>query len=457
MANYYYVKQGGTATGDAGRVATTKSTGSFATKGAANYYASITAALAATTAPAHGDLILCSDATPMTVATVITYAIPDGVQLVSVADANCDQYSKGAEIDNTAAGSDDEILINPAPDGWCSWKGFHFNTDEALVITVTQAYGVNLEDCDVTKNHISGVLVSATSSSGAQRSGILKIKNMVCQNLHSSNNFSAAASLELDNIQKGATWTAVSNFVIVGASLGATNVTIKNTDIVAMATAGANIFLTSSADNGILRLERCKIGASMNINDTLPGPLVEVYAHSCDAGDGYFYEYHANMFGQAEVDTTTYLNATYDGTNGFSTQIDTTAECSIGTPFRHKLGEIPAADLTSSQTVTVEASSATASLKNSDWHIELIHNDNTDEALGVEVSTQHATAIENADGTAHTTTGTGAWTSGSGNDYIETATPGALANVDNGLVEVWAVVSKPSLTINFDQPVLAAT
>ena len=48
---YYYVKNGGTATGDAGRYAT-QQTGSFATLGAANYYNNIEAAILATTPPA---------------------------------------------------------------------------------------------------------------------------------------------------------------------------------------------------------------------------------------------------------------------------------------------------------------------------------------------------------------------------------------------------------------------
>ena len=45
---YYYVKNGGTATGDAGRYAT-QQTGSFATLGTANYYNDIITAIAATT------------------------------------------------------------------------------------------------------------------------------------------------------------------------------------------------------------------------------------------------------------------------------------------------------------------------------------------------------------------------------------------------------------------------
>ncbi len=44
MASYYYFKNGGTATGDAGRY-TTQQTGSFTTLGSSNYYNDLNAAL----------------------------------------------------------------------------------------------------------------------------------------------------------------------------------------------------------------------------------------------------------------------------------------------------------------------------------------------------------------------------------------------------------------------------
>lgn len=57
---WYYVKSGGTATGDAGR-ATTERTGTFASMGASAYYDMIQDAFNATTPPAAGDTISASD------------------------------------------------------------------------------------------------------------------------------------------------------------------------------------------------------------------------------------------------------------------------------------------------------------------------------------------------------------------------------------------------------------
>ena len=57
---YYYVKSGGTATGDDGRYAS-QQTGSFAALGASGYYDNISAAIVATTPPILGDFINPSD------------------------------------------------------------------------------------------------------------------------------------------------------------------------------------------------------------------------------------------------------------------------------------------------------------------------------------------------------------------------------------------------------------
>jgi len=106
---WYWVKSGGSATGDGGRV-TVQPTGSFATRGAANYYPSTQAARGATTIPTTGDFIIISDVSDFTSAGDIesfdVAEVPAFV--VSVSDANSDQYSPGA-IERTAAGLDFSI------------------------------------------------------------------------------------------------------------------------------------------------------------------------------------------------------------------------------------------------------------------------------------------------------------------------------------------------------------
>ncbi len=104
---FYYVKSGGTATGDAGR-ATTQRTGTFAAMGASAYYASISAAISATTSPADGDFICCSSAHAFTQAGSITITPTASLTIVSVDDSNADQELAGASEESTSA----DIVLN---------------------------------------------------------------------------------------------------------------------------------------------------------------------------------------------------------------------------------------------------------------------------------------------------------------------------------------------------------
>ena len=100
---YYYVKNGGTATGDAGRYAS-QQTGSFAALGVGGYYPDLAAAIAATTSPVADDFILVSDLHSSAISTnrTITGLIPNVFFVVFVNDANLDaaRTSENKGIEN---------------------------------------------------------------------------------------------------------------------------------------------------------------------------------------------------------------------------------------------------------------------------------------------------------------------------------------------------------------------
>lgn len=111
---YFYVKAGGTATGDAGRYAS-KQTGSFATMGASGYYSSIANAMAATTTPTSVDFICVSNSHSITgVSNTHTGPVAGApLNLVCVDDSNCDalaiasaylEYSDGGTADQRFSG-----------------------------------------------------------------------------------------------------------------------------------------------------------------------------------------------------------------------------------------------------------------------------------------------------------------------------------------------------------------
>jgi len=107
---WYYVKNGGTATGDGGRV-TTERTGLWNTT-ASEYYDTIDDAVGATTPPGDGDSIHCSHLHSASNAHNGTnYNVPGvesgaGLSIISVDNANQELYKPGAsEIDTSFDGS----------------------------------------------------------------------------------------------------------------------------------------------------------------------------------------------------------------------------------------------------------------------------------------------------------------------------------------------------------------
>ena len=104
---FYYVKSGGTATGDAGR-ATTARTGSFAAMGASTYYDNISDAITAPTTPSvGGDSVYVSDTHTHTYASDPTITGEDTaglLKIISVSDTSSDTYSAGAAETRTSSG-----------------------------------------------------------------------------------------------------------------------------------------------------------------------------------------------------------------------------------------------------------------------------------------------------------------------------------------------------------------
>lgn len=95
---FYYIKSGGTATGDAGRYGS-QQTGSFAALGAANYYDNIKAAMSATTPPVSGDIGFCSHLHSHTYTANNSYTgttLGEFIHWVSVSDTSIDSYLAGS-------------------------------------------------------------------------------------------------------------------------------------------------------------------------------------------------------------------------------------------------------------------------------------------------------------------------------------------------------------------------
>lgn len=378
----------------------------------------------------------------------ITYTMPGkDLDIISV-NSSTDVYERGAkEVNKTgeASGFNQTNISQSATTELVRFHGILFGSAYSFRLQNARRY--EFYDCEFFKYH-TGTGSNIVYSNSGGLSALFK------DCVFKSNSTANALELRLDSYDWtfiGCDFTGVTcNSLISHAN----NVNMQTCfmDACKFGTINTAVVADTSGDQTFrLKLNRCEIDLETLIVNRSDKTWIECYG---GANDNYHYFFVCDRYGEAEEDTTTYLNATYDGTNGFSHQVSTTAAASSLTPFRHKLGTIPAQDLSTAQTVTVECTSD-ASLTDNDVWIEVEVNDNTNEAGSVLNSTQNSDRL--AAGTALTTAGTGTWTSGDTEDYIITYDIGAQANVDNGNVTVYACVGKASIDANFDLPTIAAT
>ena len=442
--SYYYIKSTGTATGDAGRFASAQ-TGAFTN---ATSYASLAAARAATTPPAAGDFYLISDATTLSVSDIIWAAADDGVQIVSVADLNRDQYSQGAMLSST-------VDLDPAAENIklkCIGVKFDVGDDADMA---KNGYHGFYEDCIFDfPNTTSDAPTFASGSHG-------------CSHFKGGEfNLTAAAG---SGIALGGSTDVVFDGVInnTGAAraalvtgLGSTRnkLTLKNMDLGQFISANGYLIEDNLPALGSLQVDihRCKLPTGFGVFAGTVADAIwfEVRITSSDQGDGYHYFFYQNPAGEVEEDTVQYLSDTYDGVNEFSAKVSTTSLANKGHPFKYKIASIPAVDLASAnKTLSIELTGP-AGLTDNDVWIEAVVNDDTDEAKG-QVFDSRPTDLLSA-GTALTSSAA-VWAVTTNTEYLIDIDFGAFTNADNNTVEVYIYVSKPSAVINFAMPTIANT
>ena len=458
MANFYYVKSGGTATGDAGRVATTRSTGSFATKGAANYYDSIADALGATTPPTAGDQILCSHLHDKIYTTFSNDSYPNLLTIVSVDDTNCDQYLAGAKesVDNSTTTLDYNIHM-AAVDGIAMFHGMHFSAEDEVVLG-DNSNSVNcnftMVDCTFT--------ISAASSAGAvmftnQSGSTYFIKDCtIAFNGAGHHIVMGYGGLTVfDNLT--VTNTSNNSTLFDNCNTYGTECILKNSDLSSSVASGGSIIQGMVTGNNRLSIlvENCKLWPSYVLTDeAVIIPNHKIVVSGSGVADEYYNLQMEENYQLVSHSLSTYLNADYDGTTKFSTRIQTADRIFPWYPYRYKLYTFGGVNLAAAKTVTVELTGGPFYDDNDVW-IEVVSQDQTDQALGVRQTTQPADVL--ATGSDLVTTGTGTWTGGSTQDYKITLDIPAKSAATNSNVEVWVVVGLASQSIYFDMPTIKNT
>lgn len=98
------------------------------------------------------------------------------------------------------------------------------------------------------------------------------------------------------------------------------------------------LFRSGGNKAGVAHLSNCQLGSGVTVLATQTPAnkgAANVWLYNCSVGDQHYHLAHYDAFGSMIIDTGIYANdgAKYDGTNGCSWKIITTANCSYYTPY----------------------------------------------------------------------------------------------------------------------------
>lgn len=451
---YYYVKTGGTATGDAGRYAT-QQTGSFAGLGAAGYYPDISAAVAATTAPAGGDFILVSNLSDSTASGHISYSaigeLADYVTTASVDDTAIDQFLKGAK----------ETTGNP----------FDLSTGSARVhivgmdITVrddvyTSAAGGSfyIDDCTVTLTG-TGSQIDVSAS---------RTKNLSNNTTYIFQNGQTSAAVFIDS--EGSIFDMTGGAIVAGSGTlnnllgtGSTGQVVARlsgvdiSDVTGYILAGAGNSQTSDFTVDV-ELRGCAISPSITgfVEEDFSRYSHRFLATNCAATSAAAeYQYYLKTWaGEVEDDTQIYRNESIAFPSGAkaSQKATTLADVGLGKPLVFTSGTRYAnLAQAGSDTIRIYFVSTTALTDTEVW-AEVNYPDGTNQHVYNQASNRAADIL--SAGTAHTTDTGSTWKNGAAdlvgyNEYYMDIDTSGDAGADCA-PDIRIHITKPSVTIYFD-------
>lgn len=446
---FFYVKNGGTATGDGGRYAAQQSgTWASAFSATTEYYNDLEAALETpTTPPSSGDVICLSNLHSYNKgATTYIDSPAADLLIISVAESDIELEKDGAEEVNTSPTYirfDDEssvvirgVDITGSGDKTFNGANSHMrfysgtigsDTDTSQYALLVDADGAYLElnDCifpvgDALSNH-----------------GIFKVGE-------SGKIVVNGGSIRDDGGNQPV-------FIVRPNSGGRSIVEINGTDFTNMAS-GMEVIdsVSQSYNDGIeITLNNCKMPSSWSIG-TVDGPNSLVEINNCDDAASNYISGLATGAGSYLTNTAIYRNGELDGTS-LSHAVTTTARVfGGGTHFKYKLASVWA-DFSTSKDITVDA----------------IHDDqfgssarSTDAEIWIEVYIPNASdpgrTIYSSRGYSYfsqttNTAGTSSeWTEAMTTPIAEEYSITVPASKGEGFAEVYFCIAEPSITVYVD-------
>lgn len=457
---FYYVKSGGTATGDAGRAAAAR-TGSFASMGAAAYYDNISDAITVpTTGPVASDSIYVSDSHTHTYAgnPTFTGSTTTGVfKILSVSDTNADSYSAGAAETRTSGGDmtfleglsfhgvdftvGDDILTGP--DSRVTFDDFTMTfegTGSRIQAGVGGAVFIFMNGTCTNTNGSSWGSVFTLDSCGA----------VMCSNVVFS------GSNGVGNLTTGGFQSGGGSLQMYGCDLsGLTGTIVQGV--------GSNVQQDDLID---VKLYGCELNASAAFADedfTKENQKISFFNCS-DTSAAAEYQFFQRTFGgdiEDQDDTGIHRDEStaFPGGTKVSMKVTTTSDASDMTPL---VFDLPAryAELATASTDTIRIYFAVATattLTNINCWAELLYPDGTNKQTYNQVNNRNTDIIATSPTTHTDDSGGSTWLNGASaltghNEYyMDLDTSGDVGADSVPIIRIYLAV--PSVTVYFDTTV----
>lgn len=406
---FYYVKNGGTATGDAGRYAS-QQTGSFASLGAAGYYDNIRAAMDATTTPTSADQISTSDIHSHAYSANTIYNGPTSglfVNIVSVSDTAINSYSIGA--DESASEGFDLTFA-----GRLSFHGVSLLAGDDIQL-IANNINLYIYDGSIGVNGTNDVFRIA----GDGASMVLVNSVLMCNGTSASVDLSNGSYLKMI----GGSVSTGDRFLFSNWDSGGAKVDLIGVDLSQVATYILRFVGGSSTNDDLVDINML----GCQINGTSPGFVEESFtnlshkfsAFNCSSvsSESEYQFFTRTMQGDAVDQDSTGIHrnesTAFNGGEKVSIKVTTTTNAS---KFNPMMFDLPARfmALSSASTDTARiyfAVSNAVTLTDSNCWAELIYPDGTSKQIYNLVSNRNSDIL--AAGTAHTDdSGSSTWMSG---------------------------------------------
>lgn len=452
---FYVVKEGGTAAGTDNGRETVQPTGTFAARGAANYYDSILDANTnPTTNPTSGDTVYVSSSHNINYGATTTLLMIDGVRYVSVDDSNMDAYLEGASESATGGGYNLSLMAAVSL-AECYTQGIFFKCQGNMV---TQG---NVDNRFVMDG--GGLELTSAGANNIQfgRTGLVSLSNcsVTLNGLDQLIETRYGVQVKFNNVTAlGGVAIQLFKMLLDGA-----DIEIINSDLTDM---GPNPTIVSVDDGCWLTIRSSLVAAGTSwiggAFDARRASVVEISSVGVGTGvDDYHYYYDSPKYlGYSEENQSVYRTdgAFFNGSTRFSTKIVTESTVSQLDPQSVPLGSVRVDASGYTTTITFKAhfaiDGATTEFDSSEIWLVVRYKDGNQRALGLDAST----GTEILATPVAPSTETGLWTGLGTNKQMSVSTTITIGTgagqITDGWIQGYLCVGVPNLTSLYVCPLL---